>query len=308
MTTLEIGLNSSALSGRLRRFDRHEYARRPTPRVMPRGISDIYASANTVTQPVAETAQNPNSVVRTVAAQQVRKPQASSVLARQYALKPEKKRRRIQLNASHALSFTAVLLFVIGAGVAFMGWRTNDKVVAQVRSVTTDQKEDNGKPDESKPSDAAYGSYNVAPDLPRYVRIPKIGVNAMVRRQSVDKKGVLQSPNNVHTAGWYDGSSKPGEGGAVLLDGHVAGPTTQGVFYDLKKLVAGEKIEVQRGDGKVFNYKVVSAESKKADQVDMAKALLPIVPGKSGLNLITCTGKVNGWHYDERLVVYAVQI
>lgn len=310
---MEFGLDSSTLASRMQSFSRSDYARRPTPRVTPRGISDIFVKPVAIkprlssTKPITAIKKaHPKPVVPPT----LRTPQPSTVLSRKYAKKPGLKHRRKRPQASSVLTALAVVLFLAGATVAGIGLRTNHKVIAEVQKATqsaTTHKED-GAPEEAKPSAGAYGGYVVAPDLPRYVRIPKIGVDAMVKKQSVDKNGALQAPGNVHVAGWYDGSSKPGDGGAVLLDGHVAGPTTHGVFYSAKSLVAGDKIEVERGDGKVFTYKVVKSESKKAADVDMAAALLPVVTGKGGLNLITCTGKVTGWHYDERLVVYAVQI
>ena len=55
------------------------------------------------------------------------------------------------------------------------------------------------------------------------------------------------------------------------------------------------------------NFKVVKSQTYDADAVDMAAVLTPVVPGKLGLNLITCTGQLDetGHHYEERLVVFA---
>lgn len=323
MATGEISLNSSLLSGRMRRFDRHEYARREVPRVTPRGMGDVFTVplktplvtakvSETLTAPLSQQAKSSVRTVPLVPPTTLRSPQPSKVLARQYAPKPVQTgphNTRHRLHSSTLLTVVAVLLMVAGSSVAFMGWRTNHKVAAQVRGLAQQRDtQADGVPDEDKPTDAAYGAYSVAPDLPRYVRIPKIGVRAMVQRQGVDKTGALKAPGNIHTAGWYDGSSKPGEGGAVLLDGHVAGPSQHGVFYRLKSLTAGDQIEIERGDGRVFTYKVVKTTSAKTNQLDMASALLPVVDGKPGLNLITCTGNVQGMHYDQRLLVYAVQI
>ncbi len=319
MAAGEISLDSSLLSGRMRQFDRHEYARRPVQRVTPRGISDVFVAATVVSaapkvlSPIKQKPTSPARRFQSAPPTSLRSPQPSTVLARQYAPKPAtQSSARIpkhRVNSSTLLTAMAVLLVVAGSTVAFIGWRTNHKVAAQVRGLAQQNNHaDDGVPDEDKPSDAAYGAYSVAPDLPKYVRIPKLGTAAMVQRQTIDKSGALKAPNNVHVAGWYDGSSKPGEGGAVLLDGHVAGPTQHGVFYNLKNLVAGDTIEVERGDGKIFTYKVVKAVSSKPEQLDMASALLPVVVGKPGLNLITCTGNVTGMHYDQRLLVYTVQI
>jgi sortase (surface protein transpeptidase) len=119
----------------------------------------------------------------------------------------------------------------------------------------------------------------------------------------------LVAPGNIHTVGWYNGSSLPGQSGAALMDAHVHGPTMPGAFYKIKNLAAGDEIEIEMGDGRKFTYIVNSLEQKAYDDVDMNKAMLPIVPTKPGLNLITCGGKynTNDHRYEERVVVYAVQ-
>ncbi|HEV2412927.1 MAG TPA: class F sortase, partial [Candidatus Saccharimonadales bacterium] len=69
-------------------------------------------------------------------------------------------------------------------------------------------------------------------------------------------------------------------------------------------------IKIQRGDGVTFSYEVVKVQAYSYQNVDMSALLSPIVPGKPGLNLITCTGDVikslDG--YNQRLVVFAEQV
>jgi LPXTG-site transpeptidase (sortase) family protein len=210
----------------------------------------------------------------------------------------------------------AAVLFVAGLLVTIQGFLANRAVGNQVAGSTVlarssgpdDGSED--QPSETKPSVADVSQYSVAPDNPRVLIIPKIGVNSRVKPLGTNKDNSLSTPTNIYDVGWYTKSSKPGEiGGATLIDGHVHGIQNEGVFYNLKTLETGDRISIERGDGKTINYLVVSKETISKDNVDMAKALISADPTKPGLNLITCTGKYlpKEKTYDQRLVMYAVQ-
>lgn len=238
----------------------------------------------------------------------------SAVLTRQVMKTKSKKRKhRITQNSriSILLVSMAVLIVIAGGALSYIGWKTNKKTVAQVNvlSSSTNNEGSGEAPIEQDITPDVFASYQVAPDAARYIKIPRLQVNARIKHLGVKPNGVLEAPTNVNDVGWYKGSSKPGENGTVLLDGHVHGPTKQGVFYRLGNLKAGDTIEIERGDGKLFVYKVVTSESVDQDKVDMAKALSSIEPGKPGLNLITCTSRydINTNKYEQRLIVYAVQ-
>jgi LPXTG-site transpeptidase (sortase) family protein len=144
--------------------------------------------------------------------------------------------------------------------------------------------------------------------MPRILRIGKIGVEAKVLSLSIGANNQLRAPASIFDAGWYNGSALPGESGAVLIDGHVHGPTKPGVFVGLKKLKTGDAITLERGDGKVFTYRVAKMQSYAKDAVDMGAAFSSAEPGKPGLNIITCDGAYDdAGHYENRLVVFAVQ-
>jgi LPXTG-site transpeptidase (sortase) family protein len=242
----------------------------------------------------------------------------SKVLMRKVAVVQRKRvggrrRRNVQ---STVLATLAALLFVAGIGIGGLQMHTNQKVKAQVQTLAAhaeSQNDDNqgdgaatggDVPSEQKPT----GTYRAAPEAPRTLKIAKIGVDARVIRLGVKSNNELKAPGNIHDAGWYEGSARPGELGAVLLDGHVHGPTQPGVFANLKKLKAGDKISLARGDGKVFTYTVAKSQSYDADKVDMGAAFNSAAPGKPGLNIITCDGAYDeDGHYNKRLVVFAVQ-
>lgn len=162
-------------------------------------------------------------------------------------------------------------------------------------------------PSSKKPSAKAVASYSVAPDLPKYIEIPSIRVaRARVVRLGLTKDRQIASPDNIYDAGWYGGSAKPGQSGAMFIYGHVSSWTADGVFYDLKKLQPGDVVTIVRGDNHKFVYKVMSSKVYPADKVDMNAVLSPVKPGAQGLNLMTCTGHVikGTSEFSERLVVF----
>lgn len=243
----------------------------------------------------------------------VSKQQRSTVLLRQTVTppKPTRRKNRSRRQKSRVLvPALAAAVFGFGVYVSFDGWRANKQVVAQVEQVRQAAQTSSGEaqreiPDEKPPQN--IGGYAVSPDMPRFIRINDISVNARVLRMGIRQNGELQAPGNIYDAGWYDGSSKPGEHGAMVIDGHVHGPTSPGVFIKLTNLKKGARIEIERGDGKKFIYKVHSTKSYPADSVDMNAAMVSKVAGKPGLSLITCGGDLNSANeYSERHIVFAV--
>ncbi|HVX23787.1 MAG TPA: sortase [Candidatus Saccharimonadales bacterium] len=218
----------------------------------------------------------------------------------------------------------AVTTFAFGMAVSWETLQTNHSAAAQVAALsngsdqssgtnsgaTSKDKNSHTAPSTVKPSAASVASYTVGPNMPRYLNIPKLGVHARVLSLGVLQNGALATPNNVYDTGWYNQSSQPGKTGAMLLDGHVSSWTAHGVFYGIKDLAAGDTLQIVRGDGVIFNYRVVKHQIFDHDKVDMQSAMRPVDPTKPGLNLITCTGDViNGTNeFNERVVVYAKQV
>lgn len=165
-------------------------------------------------------------------------------------------------------------------------------------------------PDTNKPSNDAFDNHHANHDEPRYIFIPKISVRAMIKPVGVTPDNRVAAPSNVYDAGWYTSSAKPGQAGAMLIDGHVSSWETKGVFYNLSVLQANDTITIERGDGAILSYRVVKNVTYPADRVDMQAALSPINPAKPGLNLITCSGEIiEGTNqFDQRVVIFAEQL
>jgi LPXTG-site transpeptidase (sortase) family protein len=327
MSDVRIGLDNPVFAGRYKQFGRGSYMPTQPRSVAAQMISDIKYDQTFQSEEVAQTeiqpeyvdmsSYEPDVIDRSTVSKSsiasvsnrppVRRLSQSEVIQRNITARPRSvKYRKPFLNAQRVVLGMAVVVFLAGLGVAFNGFRNNRNVEAQVQSAVGN----NEITKETKPSDDDINNYKVAPDMPRVLSIEKLGVKSRIFSMGQDSKGALIAPGNIHDTGWYNQSSKPGQAGAVLLDGHVHGPTQEGVFYKLKNLSVGDKIEVERGDGQKFTYEVVTSAVTPVDKTDMAKAMLPIKPGEQGLNLITCTGKFNAESndYPERLVIYASRV
>lgn len=200
-----------------------------------------------------------------------------------------------------ALTIIGILFVVIGTVQYF-----HSSSVAQ-RNVTRAPNDSIG-PSSDRPTQTAVANYQVGPTLPKYIAIPSLQLtNSRVRTLGLLHNGAIATPNNIFDAGWYEGSSKPGQRGAMFIYGHVSSWTSDGIFFNLKNLQSGDVVTITRGDNRKYAYRVVSKVIYPYNKVDMRAVLSPIVRGQPGLNLMTCTGRVmtGTSEFNERLVVFA---
>ena len=178
-------------------------------------------------------------------------------------------------------------------------------------------------------------SYKVAPDRPRYISIPTLGINQArvmalgVKTPNKNGQQQLDVPKNINDVGWYDCQinpvankrcsrpTLPGGGDtntAMIMAGHTCfSRTMRCVFDKISNLKSGDQIIIERGDGQKINFAVRRVDVLKLADVDMSKAIQPIEAGKEGLTLITCAGTYRGTKdangvptADKRVLVYAV--
>jgi hypothetical protein len=289
-------------------------------------ISDIKSSSahSTVTDSVKSSASSASAPASAIQSQFVTSSPASPTLSPPTAFlqkQPEissvkgHRKSRVSSKLQLSLKLIAVCMVLTGGYVSLVGWKSDHIAQVQAAKLTSqaNQVAQQGSASSAlatvKPPPAAVSKYVVAPNLPRYLIIPKLGVHARVLSVGVTATGAMATPNNVYDTSWYNESAGLGQPGATLIDGHVSSWTSHGVFYGIKSLVAGDTIQAQRGDGTMYSYKVVTSKIYSAGQVDMTAAMTPIVTGQSGLNLITCTGDVipGTSQFNKRIVVFAEQ-
>lgn len=139
--------------------------------------------------------------------------------------------------------------------------------------------------------------------------IPSVEIDAPIVVRGVGADGVMQSPDNAVDVAWYDFSARPGEGSNAVFAGHVdyinVGPA---VFWPLKDLTPGDRVEIHYGDGTVLAYGVSAINT-----FDVATAPIEQIVGPApvdSLTLITCAGTFDraSGQYDKRLIVRAERV
>jgi sortase (surface protein transpeptidase) len=144
---------------------------------------------------------------------------------------------------------------------------------------------------------------------PIALQVDSVGVDAPIELGNV-ADGVMQDPSGPWVVSWYGPLGKIGEGGNVVMAGHVdywnVGPA---VFWDVRYLPEGEIIRVVGEDGKNYEYAVQWTQSYLADQLTPEVIQEDIVgdTGEETLTLITCGGEFDPatGEYNERWVVRA---
>lgn len=172
-------------------------------------------------------------------------------------------------------------------------YQEKQKIIREPLVSSEQPKEELRPVDETEIPQAVVETHQVDPHKPRYFSIPRLGINkARITEVGVLPNGALDAPISIFDVGWYRKSGTPGTGGTLLMDGHNGGPNKVGVFKYLPQLQLNDIITVERGDGKIFNYKVVENQKVALDHADneMPKMEKSPVPGKESLSLITCTG------------------
>lgn len=179
------------------------------------------------------------------------------------------------------------------------------------KPVTTPTEEGNMVPAGATdaPTGRSASSHSVAPDLARVIKIPKLGINAPVISVGLTGDGAVDTPKNIWESAWYNGSAKPGENGAVLINGHSSA-NNGALFGHLERLEVGDTMQLEKGNGEVLTYRVVNKAIVPKDQVDMRAMMKPYGGASKGLNLITCQGS---WVSSEqtltdRILIWTEQI
>lgn len=143
---------------------------------------------------------------------------------------------------------------------------------------------------------------------PTKITIPKIGVSAPVGPIGLLPNGRVEEPplSKPNLAGWYKEGVTPGEVGPSVLLGHVDANKKPAVFYRLKELKPGDKIQIARKDGSTATFAVEKAQRVDKDAFPHKKVFAASLD-HAALRLVTCGGAFDpkSGHYKDNLIVYA---
>jgi LPXTG-site transpeptidase (sortase) family protein len=158
----------------------------------------------------------------------------------------------------------------------------------------------------ANPDETPIKNYEVVADMPRQITVPSIGAQGFIQKVGSDSRNTIVVPNNVHLAGWYVKSPKPGDKGVSIIAGHVQGKYSDGVFRSLAKVRAGNEIFVEFGDRSKRQFIVQQVDTLSVDETSKAQ-YENITNTDTQLTLITCGGAYNKQEqsYDKRIVVRA---
>jgi len=146
------------------------------------------------------------------------------------------------------------------------------------------------------------------PPTPVAVALPRLGVRSELDPLQLQPDGQLQAPPRWNVAGWYVEGPRPGQPGPAIIAGHVDGPDGPAVFWRLKELRPGDRIEISRADGSTAVFAMTRSLIVPKDRFPTAEVYGPTPHAE--LRLITCDGGFDrgSGHYLDNLVVFATEV
>ena len=144
---------------------------------------------------------------------------------------------------------------------------------------------------------------------PAKIEIPSIGASSTLVPVGTEPDGSLQVPDVHHPkqAAWYEPGPEPGQPGPAVIVGHVDGDHIEGVFWQLKVVKPGDKIDVTLVDGRRLTFTVYAAQVAPKSAFP-AQRVFGYAPAPE-LRLVTCGGALDraAHSYESNVIVYARQ-
>ena len=144
--------------------------------------------------------------------------------------------------------------------------------------------------------------------VPVRLEIPAIGVATGLQRLGRAGDGTVEvpsGPDKWDVAGWYEEGTRPGDPGSAVILGHVDSKAGPAVFYRLRQLRPGDRVEVVRAGGSRVTFTVERVERYPKRRFPTADVYYPTLTPR--LRLVTCGGSFDPatGHYRSNLIVYA---
>lgn len=149
------------------------------------------------------------------------------------------------------------------------------------------------------------GEERMRSGLPLRLKIPEIGVDAVIEYVGLTADGEMDIPKNPTDVAWFSLGSRPGENGSAVISGHYGWKNDiSSVFDDLHKLREGDEVYIEDENGATVTFVVRGA--RKYDPEADASEVFGSSDGKAHLNLVTCEGTWNEAEksYSSRLAVF----
>ena len=142
------------------------------------------------------------------------------------------------------------------------------------------------------------------------LRVPSLGVSAIMIDLGVDATGVMEVPLEAQAVAWYRFTSLPGEDGNILLGGHITWRGATAVFRYLEEMEAGDQVIIDTPSGESLRYVVREAWWAQPYEQSDVRRVIGSRSGEQTVTLFTCGGiwDTDAREYSHRRVVTAVRI
>jgi sortase (surface protein transpeptidase) len=140
---------------------------------------------------------------------------------------------------------------------------------------------------------------------PVHLSIPSIGVSEPLLRLGVNSDGTVQvpAPEKAAYPGWFAPGPAPGQAGSAVVLGHVDSLHGPAVFYQLRLLRAGDRVDIRLRDGSLVAFSVEDVATYS--HADFPAARVYRSGGRPALTLVTCGGAYDPQTgYQANVVVY----
>lgn len=200
----------------------------------------------------------------------------------------------------------AVLLLLVGAGLLAVGLVRHQSFLPGPPPAPTLASSSAAGSAVQSPSERRPTAPRAA--LPRSVpvalRIPAIGVAVSLSTLGLNPDRTVQVPTNYQQPGWFRLGPSPGQIGSAVILGHVDDQVGPAVFFRLRSLKAGDKVEVSLANGVVANFVVRTVATYLKSEFPAGQVYAS--HGYSALQLVTCGGQFDrrAHSYLSNVVVY----
>jgi sortase (surface protein transpeptidase) len=147
----------------------------------------------------------------------------------------------------------------------------------------------------------------LAASAPTRVTVPSISAESSLVPTGLQENGSLEVPpvSEPMQASWFDQSPTPGEVGPSIVLGHVNGGGQPGIFANLKDVVAGSQVFIDRADGQRAVFEVSRVDTIPKDSFPTDAVYNDTANPQ--LRLITCGGDYDrsARSYLSNVIVYA---
>jgi hypothetical protein len=196
----------------------------------------------------------------------------------------------------------AAVLLLIGTGLLVVGLRGHEAplVLPAARHAAG--------PSSLRATALATPSATVSPlatpSMPVALRIPAIRVTVSLSTLGLNPDGTVEVPTDFRQPGWFRLGPTPGQVGSAVILGHVDNHQGPAVFYQLRSLMAGDKVDVRLANGMTARFAVTSVAMYPKQQFPAQQVYGS--HGFSALQLVTCGGTFDArtGSYLSNVVVY----